>query len=277
MAIIKKRNGIHQVVKQVVKKIPKGEFLSYQEVAKLSGNIKLGRLVGNLMAKNRDPKIPCHRVIKNNNEIGGYQGSSKDFWKKTALLLKEGAIGVIPTDTIYGICGSALNIKTVEKIYKLRKRGLTRPMIILISCLDDLKIFGIELNSWQKKFLLKILPAKISVILDCPASKFSYLHRGTKALAFRIPAKEELLNILAISGPLIAPSANWEGFEPAKIIARAKRYFGNEVFYYNIGKLVSPASTLIDLTKKPIKIVRRGADYKKIERIKLIKPIIHTG
>lgn len=187
----------------------------------------------------------------------------KNSWRKTALLLKEGAIVVIPTDTIYGICGSALNKRTVEKIYELRRRKSEKPMIILISCLSNLKIFGVELKNWQRKILEKILPGKISFILPCHSKKFEYLRRGTKTLAFRIPKNRTLLKILEISGPLVAPSANWEGFEPAKKIFQAKKYFGNEVFYRDGGKLNGPASTLIDLTKKPAKILRQGADYQK--------------
>ncbi len=178
-------------------------------------------------------------MAKNNNEIID--------WEKAALLLKNGEVGIIPTDTIYGICGSALNKKTVGKIYKLKKRDLAKPMIILISCLDDLKIFGVKLKSWQRK-LLKIWPVKTSVILNCPSLNF-HLHRGKKTLAFRIPAKNQVLDILAVSGPIVATSANLEGFEPAKTISQAKKYFGSKVFYYNAGKLSGPSSTLIDLTK----------------------------
>lgn len=185
----------------------------------------------------------------------------KNSWRKTALLLKKGAIGVIPTDTIYGICGSTLNKETVEKIYKLRKRKPEKPMIVLISSLNDLKIFGVELKNWQKKILEEILPGKISFVLRCSLKKFEYLRRGTKTLAFRVPENKNLLKILKISGPLVAPSANWENCEPAKTIFQAKKYFGNEVFYRDGGKLNGLASTLIDLTKKPAKILRKGADY----------------
>ncbi|PKL72655.1 threonylcarbamoyl-AMP synthase [Candidatus Kuenenbacteria bacterium HGW-Kuenenbacteria-1] len=191
----------------------------------------------------------------------------KNSSQKIAFFLKEGIIGVIPTDTIYGICGLALNKKTVEKIYKLKKRKPTKPMIILISCLDDLKIFKIKLKLWQKNFLLKIWPSKISIILNCPFLEFSYLHRGAETLCFRIPAKKQLIKILKISGPLIAPSANLEDFAPAETISQAKKYFKDKVFYYNVGELTGSASTLIDLTKKPIKILRKGADFKRLNLI----------
>jgi len=251
---------------QVVKKIPKGGFLSYKEVAKKAGNPKAYRAVANLMAKNQNPKVFCHRVIKNDNEVGGFKGSFKNTWQKASLLLKEGAIGVIPTDTIYGICGSALNKKTVETIYRMRKRKPEKPMIILISSLNDLKKFEIKLNNWQKKILSKIWPGKISVILKCPSNKFKYLHRGNKTLALRMPKAKELNEVLQISGPLVAPSANWEDYESAKTITEARKYFKDKVFYYNKGKIVSEPSTLIDLTQKSVKVLRVGKDYQKIKR-----------
>ncbi len=173
------------------------------------------------------------------------------------------------TDTLYGICGSALNKKTVEKIYKLRKRHPAKPMIVLISSLNDLKKFKVKLKKWQKEILEKIWPGKISVILPCLPEKFSYLHRGTKTIAFRLPAqaglpsKKELLKILSISGPLVAPSANCEGHKPAKNISEARKYFGNQVFYYDTGKLEGKLSSLIDITRKPIKILRQGAALEK--------------
>lgn len=253
-----------QKVLKIIKTIKKGNFLTYQEVAALAGKKRAARAVGNILAENKNPRIPCHRVIKSNNEIGGYQGSRKNIWKKAALLLKEGAIGVILTDTIYGILGSAFNKKTVEKIYKLRKRSPQKPSIILISSLSDLGLFKIKLKKWQKKLLEGILKTKTSFILPCPFKQFSYLHRGKNTLAFRIPKSKELLKILKISGPLIAPSANFEGKKPATTIVEAKKYFGNKVFYWNKGKKTGKASTLIDLTDKKVKIERKGTDFKKI-------------
>jgi len=125
-------------------------------------------------------------VIKNNYEVGGYHGSFKNSYQKVGLLLKEGALGVIPTDTIYGICGSALKKEVVEKIYRLRKRNFKKPMIILISSINDLQYFRIRLNPFQKRILKQLWPGSVSVILKCPLEKFSYLHRGIKTLALRM-------------------------------------------------------------------------------------------
>jgi L-threonylcarbamoyladenylate synthase len=282
-------------VLKIVKRIPPGSFLTYKEVAKLAGNEKAYRVVANILAKNQDHNIPCHRVIRNDNLVGGYKGKEDLDWMKAAMLLKEGAIGVIPTDTIYGICTSAFNKKAVEKVYKLRKRNPNKPCIILISSLEDLKKFNIRLTLWQKKILEKLWPGKISVVLSPrinadttlinadnknnksnryhrssvldQRSSVEYLHRGTNSLAFRIPKSKLVLNILKISGPLIAPSANWEGYEPAKNIKEARRYFGNKVFYLDRGDLISKPSTLIDLRTQKIQILREGEGIKKIKRV----------
>lgn len=74
----------------VVKAIPSGEVLTYTEVAKRAGNPKAARAVANLMAKNYDPAIPCHRVIRSDGSLGGYNRGGEVVKRK--ILQKEGAI-----------------------------------------------------------------------------------------------------------------------------------------------------------------------------------------
>ncbi len=133
-----------------------------------------------------------------------------------AEILKSGGVGVLPTDTMYGIVGSALNKKTVAKIYKLRYRAPHKPLIVLISSFSDLPKLGIKLKPAEQKILKKIWPAPVSIILPCFKKSLEYLHRGTKTLAVRMPKVKFLTGILAKTGPLVAPSANLEGQPPAK-------------------------------------------------------------
>jgi len=173
--------------------------------------------------------------------------------KQTGKEIKEGKIGVIPTDTIYGIVCSAFDKKNVEKLYTLRKRDLKKPMIVLISSLKDLELFNVKID---KKIASKYWPGKTSIIL--PVKKFEYLHRGKKSLAFRLPKDENLIQILKVSGPIVAPSANIEGKEPATTIDEAKKYFGENInFYLNIGKLKSKPSKIISLLKDKVEVVRK--------------------
>jgi L-threonylcarbamoyladenylate synthase len=178
--------------------------------------------------------------------------------KKIIEILKEGGIGVLPTDTIYGLVGSALKKETVERIYKVRKREKTKPFIVLISDVKDLKIFGIKIKPFQKKLIKKFWPGPYSLIFGCKSKKFEYLHRGKKSLALRVPRPKWLRNLLKKVGPLVAPSANLAGMPHAKTIREAKKYFGESVdFYFDAGKIDKKPSTLIDIRKKEIKILRK--------------------
>ncbi len=180
--------------------------------------------------------------------------------KKQAIkILRSGGIGVMPTDTIYGLVGQALKPETVKRIYKVRKRPPDKPLIVLISSISELKKFGVKLTTNDEKFLDRYWPGELSVILPCLDAKYIYLHRGTKTLAFRLPKKKSVLEILKMTGPLVAPSANPEGLHPAKDLSEAERYFGGKAdFYYGRGELSAPASTLIKLSDGQAEVLRQG-------------------
>ncbi|MEK7519186.1 MAG: MGMT family protein [Patescibacteria group bacterium] len=76
-------------VYEIVRKVPKGKTLSYREVAKLADRPRAWRAVGNILNKNCDSKIPCHRIIRSDGEIGGYAHGEK---RKIRLLKKEGVL-----------------------------------------------------------------------------------------------------------------------------------------------------------------------------------------
>lgn len=126
--------------------------------------------------------------------------------------------------------------------------------------MDDLRRFGIKLDKTKSDTVAKLWPGKVSVVLPCSSNKFKYLSRGSKTLAFRLPEKRSLINILKETGPLVAPSANPEGKDPAKNISEAKKYFGTKVDYYiDGGELRSKPSTLVSLEENSIRVLREGS------------------
>lgn len=74
-------------VLEIVKKIPRGRVMTYAQVAEIAGSPKAWRVVGNILNKNKDPSIPCHRVIRADGGVGGYNLGQN---KKITLLKKEG-------------------------------------------------------------------------------------------------------------------------------------------------------------------------------------------
>lgn len=78
-----------QRVYAVVRRIPRRKVLTYKDVSRLAGRPRAYRAVGNILNKNRDPKVPCHRVIRSDGSVGGFNRGTK---KKRAILRHEGAI-----------------------------------------------------------------------------------------------------------------------------------------------------------------------------------------
>ena len=73
-------------VLKIVKQIPRGETLSYKQVAQLAGSPGASRVVGNIMKGNHNSSIPCHRVIRSDGGIGEY---NKGIERKRQLLEQE--------------------------------------------------------------------------------------------------------------------------------------------------------------------------------------------
>ncbi len=86
----KERSPFRSQVYAVVRKIPKGKVLTYGEVAQRAGNPHAARAVGMYMSKNYDPTVPCHRVIRKDGGLGGYNRGGTSA--KMKILKQEGCV-----------------------------------------------------------------------------------------------------------------------------------------------------------------------------------------
>ena len=77
-------------VRAIVRTIPKGSVLTYKAVAVAAGNPKAARAVANAMARNFDQDVPCHRVIRSDGSLGGYNRGGTAVKKQ--ILIDEGAV-----------------------------------------------------------------------------------------------------------------------------------------------------------------------------------------
>jgi len=75
------------LIYKLLKKIPKGKVTTYGEIARVLGNLRYCRFVGNVLNKNSDSEVPCHRVVRSDAKVGGFRYGKK---KKIELLRKEG-------------------------------------------------------------------------------------------------------------------------------------------------------------------------------------------
>ena len=84
------KRSFKEKVYDVVSRIPRGETMTYKEVARRAGNPRAYRAVGNIMHRNPDTtRVPCHRVVRSDGDPGGY---ARGRAKKIAILKREGAL-----------------------------------------------------------------------------------------------------------------------------------------------------------------------------------------
>ena len=84
---INRTGNFSEIVFAIVKKIPRGKTLTYKEVALCAGVPRAYRAVGNILNTNYKRSIPCHRVVRSDRKIGGYNRGAR---KKRSILMKEG-------------------------------------------------------------------------------------------------------------------------------------------------------------------------------------------
>lgn len=178
--------------------------------------------------------------------------------KQLTSLLKNGAVGVLPTDTVYGLVCVADNQPAVERLYGLKKRE-KKPGTVIAADIDQLVKLGIKYR--YLKAVEQYWPGAISVVLSFSDPDKNYLRAGLLTLAVRIPKDKKLSILLKQTGPLLTTSANVPGKSPANNIAEAQKYFADKVdFYVNGGDLSNrKPSTIIKIIDDEVEVLRHGA------------------
>jgi L-threonylcarbamoyladenylate synthase len=169
--------------------------------------------------------------------------------------LLAGEVGVIPTDTLYGLVCRAADQAAVTRLYALKSRD-HKPGTLIAATIDQLAELGIP-----RRYLTPVQqfwPGAVSV--ETP-HHVDYLTQSTGRQGIRIPDHPELLALLAGTGPLQTTSANQPGEPPSTTIAEAQKYFGNSVDFYVDGGDLSGRlpSTIIRVVDDAIDVIREGA------------------
>lgn len=177
--------------------------------------------------------------------------------EELGALLKQGVVGVLPTDTVYGLVCMASSELAVERLFTVKSRE-ANPGTVLAASVQQLIDLG--LRGRYVKAVEHFWPNAISIVIPC-ADNLLYLHQGKRSLAVRIPDDEVLRGLLRQTGPLMTTSANHPGQPTANTIVEAKAYFGNDVDFYVDGGVLSdrPPSTIIRIVDDAIEVLREGA------------------
>jgi L-threonylcarbamoyladenylate synthase len=172
-------------------------------------------------------------------------------------LKTPGTIGVIPTDTVYGVVARAEDTEAVGRLYKLKKRE-DKPGTLIAASIAQLELLGLKHR--YLKAVEQYWPGAISVIIPTSDPKLVYLHKDKYSLAVRIPKERWLNDLMKQTGPLLTSSANPPGEPTAETIEQSKKYFNKDVdFYIDGGKLNGPPSTLIRVLDDAVDVIRQGS------------------
>ena len=178
-------------------------------------------------------------------------------YRTAAELLCRGHIGVIPTDTVYGLVSSVRAQQAIERVYAVKRRSPEKSCIVLINDLSDLEPFGASVTDAERQFVEDRWPGPVSVLLS--VSRPGALKALSGRLAFRLPADRELRALVARAGPLIAPSANIENMRPATTVADADLYFGSAVdFCVDGGARFGNPSSLVVINNGGVTVLRQS-------------------
>jgi L-threonylcarbamoyladenylate synthase len=172
--------------------------------------------------------------------------------------LIDGGVGVMPTDTVYGLVARAHNKEAVTRLYKLKHRD-HKPGTLIAADIAQLRELGVSERHLEQAE--HWWPNPLSIILPL-SDEFAYLHQDVGDIAIRVVVDESLRQILEVTGPLLTSSANRPGEPGSTTTDEAWDYFEDSIdFYVDGGDLSGRApSTIIRLTETgEIELIRAGA------------------
>lgn len=179
-------------------------------------------------------------------------------------LLRSGGVGVLPTDTVYGLVARAADPKAVARLYALKNRE-RKPGTVIAASVEQVRQLGIADDVLSR--VAPYWPNPLSIVLPLPENR-SYLTQGVGDQAIRIPKDKHIRALLEQTGPLLTSSANQPGEPPANNIDEAFAYFGNTVDFYVDGGDMSGRTPSTIARPRPdgsLEILRQGA-------VKVIQP-----
>lgn len=190
-----------------------------------------------------------------NNQI-----SKKNDLKQIVKALRAGGLVVFPTDTVWGVGVDAANIGAVKKLYQLKKRSPYKPTAVLIGSVKQAKKMAV-FDKYASQLAKKFWPGGLTLVLQAKKGLPTSLQNKTKTVGLRLP-NYPLVKKIALQLPfgLLASSANYPKQLPPIKKSDLDPQFLQAVDLVLTGKSIGKkASTVIDFTVSPVKILRNGA------------------
>ena len=181
--------------------------------------------------------------------------------------LNKGYIGITPTDTVYGIMGDANKEDVIKRVFDVKKRDYSNPLLMLVSDIDMLNKYIYVSNDIEKKLIDKYWPGRMTLILKKKDNVSNLLTGNRDNVGVRIPDNKELLDIIKLFGkPVISTSANISGSDTITSVDQIEEELKHSVdFIVDGGILDNKGSTIVYAIDNELKILRDGDLSSKIK------------
>ena len=176
-----------------------------------------------------------------------------------ALKLHKGSLALFPTDTLPALCSCP---KYSKEIWAIKKRPISKPLILMGGCLDDLFEFVHPCAKQEGFKLAKIYwPGALTMVLPTIGNFSKHLNGNSNAVGFRVPALKIARDLLMQTGPLATTSANISGEEPVKDAIEASIKFPGIPLLAPVPwpKASGLASTVIEWNEGEWNLLRAGS------------------
>ncbi len=176
--------------------------------------------------------------------------------------LNQGELVAIPTETVYGLAGSAFNEQAIQKIFQLKNRPTCNPLILHTHCISEVSKFVKEIPPNALKLAEAFWPGPLTLLLPKKSIIPHSVTSGSHLVAVRIPNHSVTLELLKqLEFPLVAPSANpYTRISPTNS-KMVDDYFGDALPCILEGDICSKGieSTIVGFHENAPVIYRQGA------------------
>lgn len=179
--------------------------------------------------------------------------------EKLVNVINDGKIAVIPTDTVYGIIGDATNVDVVHKVYEVKKRDYSKPLILMVSSIEMLERYVDNINELEKKLINKYWPGKLTILFRKNNNVSDLITSGSDLVGIRYPDNKDIIELIErLDKPLISTSCNISSKYVVTSIDKIEDEISKYVSYvYDGGVLSDTSSTIVKVNDK-IEIIREG-------------------
>lgn len=181
-----------------------------------------------------------------------------DAVERVATVLAAGGVVVLPTDTVYGLAALPSDPVAMGRLFALKGRDERTPVAVL--CADASQALGLaEPSNGARVAADRWWPGPLTLVVARRLGVEFHLGEPTTTVGLRVPAHVLVRAVAAAIGPIAATSANRHGTPPAVTIEAAIKSLGSGIdLLVDGGTLVSSASTVIDTTATPWRVLRDG-------------------